>query len=113
MTALALICRPIVGMTEKRPISKGIDLILIRRPTTGTSTDFMYWYYGSRALATHAGSSRTAKQWGRELVLALLSEETRDDAADGSWYCQSPWSDVGGRVYCTALSILMLCQVTR
>jgi len=64
------------------------------------------WYYATLALYQHGGDSWT--RWNAALVRELLGAQQDDGAAAGSWDPADQWSQIGGRVYQTALCTLSL-----
>ncbi|KAF0246003.1 MAG: hypothetical protein FD180_1146 [Planctomycetota bacterium] len=77
--------------------------------------DLYRWYYGTIA-TFHAGGSHWTNYFGavkREL-LAHQRKSDKDGCAKGSWNNEGTYEiDVGGRVFTTALAILMLEQPYR
>ncbi len=109
LTASALYGRYLLGQrpTLFPEMARAVERIL-ERPAAwdvgAGSIDLYYWYHAALALqALDAGP-----RWLEGLRAALLSHQRTDGHADGSWDAIDPWSSEGGRVYATALAILML-----
>ncbi|MBI4882000.1 MAG: HEAT repeat domain-containing protein [Planctomycetes bacterium] len=75
--------------------------------------DFYCWYYATLALFQLGGEPWQA--WNAALVETLLAgqEQNARSPFSGSWPPRGEWSDVGGRVYQTALGVLMLTTYYR
>ena len=111
MTAVALLCRQVIGQTEAtRPIlGQHAELLLRRLPEwdpDGLGTDMYYWYFGTRAM--HALGGERWEAWKAALHPALLLSQEDD----GSWPAVGPWGVTGGRAYSTALMTICLLQDT-
>lgn len=77
--------------------------------------DLYRWYYGTIA-SFHAGSSLWTSYFGavKKELLAHQRKSDKDGCAKGSWNNEGTYEiDVGGRVFTTALAILMLEQPYR
>ncbi|MEE8467929.1 MAG: prenyltransferase/squalene oxidase repeat-containing protein, partial [Planctomycetota bacterium] len=111
MTAVALLCRQVIGQTEAtKPILRKHAALLLRRlpewDPDGLGTDMYYWHFGTRAMRA-LGGERWAT-WKTSLHYALLSSQEHD----GSWPAAGPWGMAGGRAYSTALMAVCLLQDT-
>lgn len=103
MTAEGLLCRQFLGWKADHPgLTAGIQTVLARLPARG-GANFYYWYYATQVLH-HVGGDRW-RQWNDRMVPTLLEMQARNGHADGSW---SGGGRGGGRVYTTALALLML-----
>lgn len=82
------------------------------KPARG-ARDFYYWYYAT--LSLHQVGGKEWDEWNAALVPALLAEQVdeRRSPFHGSWGPRGEWSDVGGRVYQTALGVLMFTTYYR
>ncbi len=110
VTAAALSARLAAGQSpHEEAIRKGADLLArkppVWDPAAGT-IDFVYWYWGTRALARSGGEPWRA--WLAAVVPAVGQHQRREDGghAKGSWDPIDPWSPDGGRVYSTAMACL-------
>jgi hypothetical protein len=106
MTAEALLCRHLLEGTPRPEICReATEFLLQELPTQGTPNVY-YWYYGTLALRTSAGSAW--EQWNESLQKQLLTSQRSDARLAGSWDPDRTWGGYGGRVYQTALSALCL-----
>jgi len=115
MTAEAMLMRMYLGAGREDPLLiAGADHLMENLPEVGTAArsqrDVYYWYYATQAMFQMHGDYWTA--WNERLrPLALSSQEQTGEAA-GSWHPKKPvadrWGHAGGRMYVTALHLLML-----
>ncbi len=122
LTAATLLCRIFMTDTDEVKrwrdhelydiLKKQADLCVNKLPVwdaEGGTCDFYYWYYGTFALNQWGGDHW--KKWKKAIEKTLLENQQMDDAKDnfyGSWDPVGPWGDDGGRVYSTALGVLIL-----
>ncbi|MCU0727681.1 MAG: terpene cyclase/mutase family protein [Planctomycetes bacterium] len=112
LTAIGIFSRVLLGEDPRKsePILRGTELLLKCLPLWDThagSIDFVYWLYGSLAIAQAGGEPW--KIWWEALRTALLDHQRKDPASfKGSWDPVDPWGAVGGRIYATALCALAL-----
>lgn len=86
---------------------------LIEQLPSKHSPDFYYWYYGTLSLFQVGGQHW--KTWNKALKESLLElqETNRGSAYAGSWPPDGAYGGQGGRIYQTALGILMLTTYYR
>ncbi|MBK8100599.1 MAG: terpene cyclase/mutase family protein [Planctomycetes bacterium] len=106
-TAAALTIRALLGQA-KSPIARtSADYVLALPPMWQDKyIDLYYWYHGAAAMSSMGGPWESS--WGRHLREALVPHQAKDGHSAGSWKPEDPWSDVGGRVYMTAMALLAL-----
>ena len=73
---------------------------------TRSSINMIYWYYGTRAMKRRGGEK--GKVWLEAMQRALQPSQRVGGCEDGSWDPIGPWGAAGGRVYSTALGVLIL-----
>jgi hypothetical protein len=110
-TAVATAARAFAGLdpATNEWIRKGADLLAAKPPRWNEaegSIDYLYWYWGSLAMARRGGDHWSS--WRSHLVRALTPNQRREKGRDeeGSWDPVDPWSGEGGRVYATAMACL-------
>ena len=115
MTAEALLMRQYLGWTrDHKNLTGGADFLLTELPTIGTAAygnrDSYYWYYATQVMFHMKG--KYWSQWNEKLRPILVDNQVRQGPLAGSW---SPGGDVpdrwggpGGRLYLTAMNLLML-----
>ncbi len=117
-TALALAAKTAWGVPKDDPLVKGgIALLLKDLPSweTDEDTDFWYWFVGGWALRNAEGND--GKNWGEWRKAAQGALVAKQNSASGlclkgSWDPADKWSGQGGRIYATALDVLVL-ELTR
>lgn len=123
LTALSLLCR--IWMTDwnkvkskrqhphKELFAKQANLIMRIEPDWKKiqTVDMYYWYYASLAMAQHRGDGW--KTWKKKLLNTLVDHQRKDGNFNGSWDPIGAWGTDGGRVYSTALGVLIVNAETR
>ncbi len=105
MTAEALFCRQLLGMTRDNPASNEAgDYIIQELP--GEQINLYYWYYAT--LSTYQLQGKYWENWNQSLQQVLLTRQSTSDEQLGSWDPDCIWGGYGGRVYSTALATLCL-----
>ncbi|MCR9243414.1 MAG: hypothetical protein NXI31_00175 [bacterium] len=114
MTAAALNSRAMASLVLYDGINVRAAELLLQKPPSSkaTAVDFYYWFHATEAMA--AVPDRAAqRKWFKLLRGVLLARQRGDDAFAGSWDSDCAWGRVGGRVYSTALGVLMLSSPYR
>ena len=115
MVAAGLLSRLYLGARPEEQRVRAAADRLLREPPDWKGTDdwertyqsYYYWYTATLALFHLGGDSW--KAWNLLLQRALLPLQSQKDDEDGSWPPESSWIGIsGGRVYSTAISVLML-----
>lgn len=70
--------------------------------------DFCEWYYEALALNLAGETSPDARSWNRRLVQILLDCRIQQGPDRGGWPAVCRWGVDGGRVYTTAMAVLIL-----
>lgn len=114
--AIAAVCRNLVGgvlgdlEAHEHAQGAGSQLLLRRLPNWSDTTecvDYYYWYFGTRAMRLHGGVDWGI--WKSFTLSAVMENQKTEDCARGSWDPQKcPWGDSGGRIYDTAMMMLLL-----
>jgi hypothetical protein len=106
MTAEALFCWQLLGMTRQHPAgNEAADFLLGDLPGQGPP-NFYYWYYAT--LATFRLQGRHWERWNDALRTHLLATQQRTEPLAGSWDPDPVWGGYGGRIYSTSLATLSL-----
>lgn len=111
--AVGMLCRLFLEGNKQNPHVLLNAWRLKRHLPRKGGEDYYYWYYGTLALFQLGGEFW--ETWNAALVPALLEMQV-DDARSpfhGSWNPRGEWSNVGGRIYQTALGALMLTTYYR
>jgi len=104
MSVVGLFSRMMLGWPhDHRPLLKGVAQIGDQEP----HRNHMYYnYYASQVLRHHGGSAW--KRWNPSMRDYLVERQATTGHETGSWYIHEDWSNPGGRLYTTTLSILTL-----
>lgn len=119
MTAEAMLMRMYLGHQNDDPgliagaehLQKNLPQLGSRpRSVRGSLRDCYYWYYATQAMIQMQGDYWTG--WNDRLRELAVSSQVQFGEWAGSWHPRRPvpdkWSDAGGRLYVTALHLLML-----
>ncbi len=114
LTAVGMVGRLFLGVSPLHPrLRVAGHLLLSHLPAKGRE-DFYYWYYGTLAMFQLGGEFW--KKWNHALVPVLLSDQetsNRFSPLYGSWPPDGAYGRTGGRIYQTALAVLMLTTYYR
>jgi hypothetical protein len=106
MTAQGLLCLQYLGARREAPrIRAGTDYLLRNLPRAGAETSY-YWYHANQVMFHMQG--KHWKAWNDKLRDLLVSTQETNGAPAGSWKPTDHREKPGGRVYATALRVLML-----
>lgn len=115
MTAEAMLMRMYLGRGRgDAGLAQGADWLYGNLPEMGNAQrpvrDCYYWYYGTQAMFHLQG-----EHWGRwneKMRLAIEPTQVVGGPWAGSWHPEKPvrdrWGHAGGRIYVTAMHLLML-----
>ncbi|HEX4130739.1 MAG TPA: hypothetical protein VHZ24_11910 [Pirellulales bacterium] len=119
MTAEALLMRQYLGWRrDNENMIAGADWLRGDLPQFGTVTretpaglrDAYYWYYATQVMFQMQGNYW--EQWNQHLRALLVDSQEQSGGLAGSWHPLRPvpdrWGSEGGRLYVTALHLLML-----
>ncbi|PQO38895.1 hypothetical protein C5Y96_03215 [Blastopirellula marina] len=103
-TSIGLLCRMYLGWSKDDPrMHKGVDFVSDEGPS---KLDMYYNYYATNVLCHYGGSQWEG--WNDELKAYLIKTQSRKGYTTGSWYFDEKHSRVGGRLYVTCLSAMIL-----
>lgn len=118
MTAEALYCRQILGISNVRPMatSEAVSYLSQRLPsqsaTSNRPVNFYYWYYATLALhhqrQTDSQTREAWQNWNNSMIHSLLPLQVTGGQNQGSWTPTTLWGGYGGRVYSTAMAAMCL-----
>ena len=102
----------LTGRVDDSRITLNAERMLRQLPQQGRE-DFYYWYYGTLVMFQVGG--RYWEAWNAALVPTLLGAQVSKERSPftGSWPPRGDWSGEGGRIYQTALGVLMLTTYYR
>jgi hypothetical protein len=107
MTAEALVCRLLLGLSVGDPAVREALDSLAAAPPEAAHPNAYTWYYATLA-SFHAGGPQW-EAWNARLLAALLPlQRGGPGPLAGSWDPDPVWGGHGGRVYSTAMSAMTL-----
>jgi hypothetical protein len=117
MTSAGIIIRLIAGRDVKTAtISEAVKGIVSDLPVWKTrkhAIDFYHWFMGTLALRAYVRQKGKLaethwKSWCQALEKTLVANQslTKINCGRGSWDIMDPWSQIGGRIYATAINCL-------
>jgi hypothetical protein len=106
MTAQGLLCLQYLGARRDEPrMQAGTDYLLKHLPRPGADTSY-YWYHATQVMYHMQG--KHWKAWNPRMRERLVSTQARQGSLAGSWKPADAREQPGGRLYATALRLLML-----
>lgn len=106
LTAVGLLCRMYLGWKREEPaLTKGVQYL----SDLGPSKNNMYYnYYATQVLCQYEGELWT--KWNGPMRDYLVESQSKEAHQAGSWYmpAEDHGASVGGRLYCTAMSTMVL-----
>lgn len=103
-TAVGLLCRMYGGWTRGHPaLARGVSNLATWGPSP---VDIYYNYYATQVLRHWGGSDW--KFWNRSMRDYLVATQAVQGHENGSWYFDDEHSRVGGRLYTTAMAVMIL-----
>lgn len=103
-TAIGLLCRMYYGWQTDHPaIQRGVEFL----SEQGPAEDNQYYNYYATQVLHHFGGPKW-QNWNRVMREQLVSTQSKQGHAAGSWTPRDPHGRTGGRLYATCLSILTL-----
>ncbi|QGJ69718.1 Hypothetical protein PBC10988_14050 [Planctomycetales bacterium 10988] len=112
MTAEGLLIRLYLGWKRDNPhLNEGVDWMLGNLPekSAGSQTlqDTYYWYYATQVMYQMQGDPW--QRWNDRLRPLLIETQETEGPLTGSWDPRyDRWGSRGGRIYVTAMHLLML-----
>jgi len=106
MTAEGLLCREYLGARrDDAAMKNGARYLLDHLPKEGQETSY-YWYYGTQVMFHMQGAEW--EKWNGSLRDLLVRTQIKDGSMAGTWDPRDNRENTGGRIYSTALRLLML-----
>ncbi|MBK8979247.1 MAG: HEAT repeat domain-containing protein [Planctomycetes bacterium] len=112
-TSIGIVCRLFLGEAPESPKIQLPCWRIAAQPPAPASADFYYWYYATLGLF-QVGGERW-ERWNAALKPTLLGMQNTERGSPllGSWPPDGAWGGTGGRIYQTALGVLMLTTYYR
>ncbi len=103
-TAIGLLARMYLGWHQDDPqLAAGVDYLSRLGPSR---TDVYFNYYATQTLHHHASPNWEA--WNLEVRNRLIATQSRRGHEHGSWYFNDEHGKTGGRLYTTAMCVMIL-----
>jgi hypothetical protein len=104
MSAIGLLCRMYLGWPRDHDgLTRGVEYL----DELGPSANNMYYnYYATQVLHHYEGPYW--KPWNEILREHLIATQARKGHETGSWYFEEPHTKTAGRLYNTAMAIMIL-----
>ena len=103
-TAVGLLCRMYTGWNRSHPgLYRGVEHL---HKWGASKTDMYYDYYATQVLHHWQGPEWQA--WNKPMRDYLVKTQSQESHEAGSWYFPDPYGDHGGRLYNTAMAIMIL-----
>ncbi|MDP6723128.1 MAG: hypothetical protein QGF59_30980, partial [Pirellulaceae bacterium] len=107
MTAEGLLCLQFMGSGRNDPrMRAGADYLLNHLPKPDQGKTSYYWYYGTQVMYHMQGQYWVA--WNEKLRDHLVATQIKKGSLAGTWNVVDSREQTGGRLYATALKLLML-----
>ena len=68
----------------------------------------MYYNYYATQVMRHYGGKEWESWNGKIRDWLVMQQDTAKGPGEGSWFFEHAWSTHGGRLYCTAMSCMIL-----
>ena len=107
MTAEGLLCLQFIGMERNDPrMRAGADYLLKNLPQKDQRNTSYAWYYGSQVMYHMQGEYWEA--WNAALRDILVESQEQNGTTAGTWKPVDQWEKSGGRLYASAMKLLIL-----
>jgi hypothetical protein len=104
-TAIGLLCRMYLGWEQDHPaLKRGVEELAKVGPS---NVDMYYNYYATQVMRHYGGD--VWPKWNEKMRDFLVNRQVTKGHETGSWYMGANHSSIkGGRLYCTAMSTMIL-----
>jgi hypothetical protein len=107
MTAEGLLCLQFMGVDRDDPrMRAGADFLMKNLPNRNQQKTSYYWYYATQVMYHMQGKYWLA--WNEPLRKTLVSTQQTTGQMAGTWTPADNWETQGGRIYATAMKLLVL-----
>ncbi len=88
---------------ERSGLQEGVKFISDRGPSV---EDLYYSYYATQVMRQHGGPMWD--KWNTKMRDSLIATQVKEGHGAGSWFSPRGHNVKGGRLYCTAMSAMIL-----
>ncbi|MCH8829281.1 MAG: hypothetical protein IID45_06860, partial [Planctomycetes bacterium] len=107
MTAEGLLCLQFMETPGNDPrLQAGADYLLKYLPSAKSNLTSYYWYYATQVMYHMQG--KYWQTWNSRMRQTLVETQIKTGPLAGTWTPRDRWEKRGGRVYSTALRVLIL-----
>jgi len=108
MTAVGLLCRMYLGWKHEHPgLIRGVEYLDEVGPKIDTRSNMYYNYYATQVMIHYGG--KEWKTWNGIMRDYLVKSQDQKGQKEGSWFfTDDAHRSMGGRLYCTCMSIMTL-----
>jgi hypothetical protein len=107
MTAEGLLCLQFMGVERNDPrMLAGADYLASHLPDLKQQDTSYAWYYGSQVMYHMQG--KYWEKWNGAIRDLLVNSQEKNGRMAGTWKPRDQWESSGGRLYATAMKVLML-----
>ena len=107
MTAEGLLCLQFMGVDRNDPrMRAGADYLMKNLPSRSQQRTSYYWYYATQVMYHMQGKYWLA--WNEPLRKTLVATQQAGGHMAGTWNPADNWENQGGRIYATAMKLLVL-----
>ena len=107
MTAEGLLCLQFMGVDRNDPrMRAGADYLMKHLPNRNQALTSYYWYYATQVMYHMQGKYWLA--WNEPLRKTLVATQQTSGQLAGTWNPADNWETQGGRIYATAMKLLVL-----
>jgi hypothetical protein len=107
MTAEGLLCLQFMGVDRNDPrMRAGADYLMKNLPRRNQQKTSYYWYYATQVMYHMQGKYWLA--WNEPLRKTLVATQQTTGQMAGTWNPADNWENQGGRIYATAMKLLVL-----
>jgi hypothetical protein len=107
MTAEGLLCLQFMGVDRNDPrMRAGADYLMKHLPNRNQARTSYYWYYATQVMYHMQGKYWLA--WNEPLRKTLVETQQTAGQLAGTWNPADNWETQGGRIYSTAMKLLVL-----
>ncbi|MCE5276988.1 MAG: prenyltransferase/squalene oxidase repeat-containing protein [Planctomycetaceae bacterium] len=107
MVAAGMFCHQILGLSADDPrMSEAAEYLLDHMPKKDDQANFYYEYYLTLAAYRHQG--RLWSRWSPLMRERLIAGQVASGPDAGSWNPDAYYTSYGGRLFSTAMAVLML-----
>ncbi len=108
-TAIGLLSRMYLGWDQNHPsLERGVQHLQDIGPSVDEKADMYYNYYATQVIRHYLDKEFKDSAWNKKMRTFLVKKQSSSGVSKGSWFFKHHFAEHGGRLYCTALSAMVL-----